>query len=107
MNDLVVLQSASYMAAAIGVFVAAIYYVMTLRITQRNMRMPLETRKLQFITNSAQHLLNEEGFKRYGELMNMEWRDYDDFERKYGSDFNMDNFAKRSTAWTTYSTFGA
>jgi hypothetical protein len=57
--DLIVLQSVSYVAAAIGVFVAAVYYVMTLRTTQRNMRMTLETRKLQIITNTAQNLLNE------------------------------------------------
>ena len=60
MVDLIVLQSVSYVAAAIGVFVAAVYYVMTLRTTQRNMRMTLETRKLQIITNTAQNLLNEE-----------------------------------------------
>ena len=59
MVDLIVLQSVSYVAAAIGVFVAAVYYVMTLRTTQRNMRMTLETRKLQIITNTAQNLLNE------------------------------------------------
>jgi hypothetical protein len=25
----------------------------------------------------------------------MEWKDYDDFEKKYGSNYNLDNFAKR------------
>ena len=25
----------------------------------------------------------------------MEWKDYDDFEKKYGSDYNLDNYAKR------------
>ena len=36
-----------------------------------------------------------ETYKKIIDLLNMEWEDYDDFERKYGSDNNPDNFAKR------------
>jgi hypothetical protein len=36
----------------------------------------------------------------------MEWKDYDDFEKKYGSDYNMDNVAKRMNVWKTYNTLG-
>jgi hypothetical protein len=38
MVDIVVLQSASYVAAAIGVCVAAIYYVMNLQMTRRKLK---------------------------------------------------------------------
>jgi hypothetical protein len=94
------------MAGALGVCVAAIYYVMTLRVTQRNLAVTLETRKLQFVLNTAQQLLSEEGFRRGGELLNMEWSDYDDFEKKYGSDFNLDNYAKRNSTNYTYNSLG-
>jgi hypothetical protein len=36
--DLAEIQAAYYMVAATGVLVAAVYYVMTLRTTQRNMK---------------------------------------------------------------------
>ena len=113
MVDLVVLQSVSYIAGATGVAIAAIFYVLNLRISQknqeisqRNMKTTLETRKLQFVTSITNQLLSEEGQKRFGELLNMEWRDYDDFEKKYGSDYNLDNYAKRMSVWNTYNTLG-
>jgi hypothetical protein len=39
--------------------------------------------------------------------MNMEWKDYDEFERKYGSDFNLDNYAKRTTTMIHYNMLGS
>ena len=106
MVDLSLLQSVSYIAGALGVCVAAIFYVLNLRISQRNMRQTLETRKLQFVTSITNELNSEEGQRRYCELMNIEWKDYDDFERKYGSDFNIDMAAKRFSVWYTYNTLG-
>jgi hypothetical protein len=113
MVDLSLLQSVSYIAGASGVCIAAIFYVLNLRISQknqeisqRNMRQTLETRKLQFVTSITSQLISEEGHRRYFELLNMEWKDYDDFERKYGSDYNLDNAAKRLNVWKTYNTIG-
>ncbi len=40
------------------------------------------------------------------ELLNMEWSDYDDFERKYGSDYNLDNVAKRHLFWIYFDALG-
>jgi len=113
MVDIALLQSVSYIAGASGVCIAAIFYVLNLRISQRNQELTLkaqqqtlETRKLQFVTNITNQLNSEEGHRRYIELMNMEWKDYDDFERKYGSDYNLDNYAKRMSVWQTYNTLG-
>ena len=106
MVDLVMLQSVSYIAGATGVAIAAIFYVLNLRISQRNMKQTLETRKLSFVTSITSQLLSEEGQRRYGELLNMEWTNYDDFEKKYGSDYNLDNYAKRMNVWKTYNTLG-
>ncbi len=108
------IQAAYYMVAATGVLVAAVFYILNLRVGKKNQELmlksqeqTLETRKLQFIQSTAQNLLNEEGSKRYCELMNMEWRDYDDFERKYGSDYNLDNYGKRTTTMMNYTMMGA
>ena len=106
MVDLVTLQTISYIAGAIGVCIGGLSFAFNMRASQRNMRQTLETRKLSFVTSLTNQLISEEGHRRYQELMNMEWRDYDDFERKYGSDYNVDNAAKRFSVWYTHNTLG-
>ena len=106
MVDLVTLQTISYIAGAIGVCIGGLSFAFNMRASQRNMKQTLETRKLSFVTSITNQLLSEEGQRRYGELLNMEWTDYDDFEKKYGSDYNLDNYAKRMNVWKFYNTLG-
>jgi len=98
MVDLALLQSVSYIAGASGVCIAAIFYVLNLRISQRNQRLTLETRKAQFYMQINQHLKSEESQRRFIDLMYMDCRDYDDFEHKYGSDDHPDLYSKRFSA---------
>ena len=98
MVDLSLLQSVSYIAGALGVCIAAIFYVLNLRISQRNMKQMLETRQAQFYTQIYSHLTSEDSQRRWVDAMNMEWRDYDDYERKYGSDEHPEMYARRSSA---------
>jgi hypothetical protein len=106
MVDLVMLQSVSYVAAAIGVCIAAFYYAMMLAEQRRNMKLTLETRKIGLMDSLVQSLLSEESWSKWFELMNMEWKDYDDFEKRYGSDFNLDNASKRMCLWSQYDAVG-
>jgi hypothetical protein len=99
MVDLVVLQSASYVAAAIGVCAAAVYYIMVLRATQQNMKITLETRQTQLYMQIYQQIADEKFGKNYVELLNMTWKDYDDFEKKYGSDEHPEKYALRWNLW--------
>jgi hypothetical protein len=98
MVDLALLQSVSYIAGALGVCVAAIFYVLNLRISQRNQRLTLETRQAQFYTQIYHQLTSEDSQRRWLDAMNMEWRDYDEYERKYGSDEHPEMYAKRYAA---------
>ena len=99
MVDLALLQSVSYIAGALGVCVAAFYYVF-------NMREQSKTRRITQTNNLMQTLLTVESNKIGGELLYMKWENYDDFEKKYGSDVNMDNWAKRVSLFYTYDTLG-
>lgn len=101
------IQTAYYMVAATGVLIAAAYYIANIRATQRNLKLTLETRKLQLLTSFSQRLFDYEGSKRYVELMNMNWRDWDDYEKKYGSDFNLDNAANRTSTFLAYDLLGS
>ena len=50
--------------------------------------------------------MNVEAHQIWHELQYMSWDDYDDFETKYGSDNNPDNFAKRSYFWYMFENIG-
>jgi hypothetical protein len=97
--DVNLLQSLSYVAAALGVCVASFYYAMNLRETTRNRRVTLTTSLLQNFTS-------EEGSKRWMEIMQMEWKDMEDFDRKYDSSVNIDNYAKRNAIFNTMDVLG-
>ena len=47
MVDLAEIQAAYYMVAATGVLVAAGYYILNMRASQRNMQLTLEARQTQ------------------------------------------------------------
>jgi hypothetical protein len=99
MVDLALLQSVSYMAGALGVCVAAFYYIMTLRASERS-------RRIQLVSQMSNDLINVEGYGKFFDLLNMEWRDYDDFEKKYGSDFNVHAASQRISVWQTFNKLG-
>ena len=88
-----------------GLLVGIFYYIMTLRNQQKNQRAAEESRQLQFMMQYAS-LTGYEGYKLSIELLNMKWTDYNDFEMKYGSDNNTDNYAKRQTLWSAYNMMG-
>ena len=96
---MVYVQTVGLVVTAVSVSVAALYYILTLRETNRK-------RRVDFSINLNNFLNSEEAMLRFRELMNMEYSDYSDFEHKYGSDTNPDNFAKRQAAWWNYNTLG-
>jgi len=88
-----------------GVIAGFSYYVLTVRANQKNQRQAEQNRQLQTL-NQMLRMGNEEGSKRLIELLNIKWDDYYDFEKKYGSDFNPDNYAKRTVSWNGYNYIG-
>jgi hypothetical protein len=99
MVDLAEIQTVYYMVAATGVLVAAVFYVLNMRETTRN-------RKVALTSNLLQAMFSEEGLRRFISLMNMEWSDFEDFEKKYDSKVNEENYAKRTAFVTTVNYIG-
>jgi hypothetical protein len=87
------------MVAATGVLVAAVFYIINLRETTKN-------RKLTFTTNVMQNLQSKEANRRFIDLMNMDWKDFDDFKKKYDSRVNPENFADRASWMCTLDLLG-
>ena len=99
MVDVGLLQSLSYIAAAVGVCMAAVYYAMTLR--NQN-----QTRQAQLFIQLSEQFWNKEALEDNWKLLEMEWKDLDDFYRKYDSSVNVKNFAMRWHLWYSMDTAG-
>jgi hypothetical protein len=81
--DIALLQSVSYIAGALGVCVAAIYYVLNLRAT-------LQTRQIQLFMQIFQRFQEPDFANQWNILMNREWKDFDDYWNKYGGNQSSD-----------------
>ena len=87
MVDQVLLQSVSYVAAAIGVCLAAVYYIVTVRNNNR-------TRQAQLFMQIYDHFREPEFMKTFSDIMDWQWSDYEDFEKKYGRKTNPEAWYK-------------
>jgi hypothetical protein len=107
MVDLALLQSVSYIAGALGVCVAAVYYVMTLKTQQANVKETANNRRAMFSSNVMEYASSEEWSMRWIELMSMQWSDFEDFKKKYDSAAEPKLFAKRSSVFFRYDLLGS
>ena len=92
--------------AIFGVLAGFSYYVLTVRANQRTMKQTLETRQISLIDNIVTRSMGEQGFRNMFELLRYEWEDFEDFERKYGSENNVEATAKRFAVWQDYNLIG-
>jgi hypothetical protein len=104
--DLSEIQAAYYMVAATGVLVAAVFYILNLRVQQENMRETTKNRKASFTTDLMSNFTTKEGIRDWYELMSMQWVDFDDFSRKYDSRVNPENYIKREHFWSYCDSIG-
>ncbi len=107
MVDLSLLQSVSYIAGAIGVCVAAVYYVLNLRITQRNQELSLksqhqadETRQAQLFMPIYSTFYSEWWHRARMSFWDAKFDGYDDYVAKYGPQANPDEYILHSRVET-------
>ena len=70
------------------------------------MKLTLETRRISLIDSITVRTINEDGMKNYIELLRYDWKDFEDFEKKYGSEDNVEAAARRYAIWTSYNSIG-
>ena len=83
----------------VALIVGISYYILTLRNQNR-------ARQVQTFLSLYSTISTYEHGQNVNELMDMEWKDYDDFERKYGSEVNPRNRALRYTYWYLFDGIG-
>jgi hypothetical protein len=87
------------LVAIFGVIAGFSYYVMTVRNASK-------ARKTQLVSRLREELMTVEGGLIRMELLEMEWTDFDDFDAKYDSTVNPENYAKRFLWWGIYQEVG-
>jgi hypothetical protein len=80
-------EISSFVAAA-GVLVAAIYYII-------NLRHNMKAREMEICRLVSSDYTSEQSIQRWATMMNMEWKDFKDFMKRY-SRLNPEMFSK----WT-------
>ncbi|MCK4583017.1 hypothetical protein KAU18_06850 [Candidatus Bathyarchaeota archaeon] len=96
---MVTLDQIIYVLPLLGIMVSILYYAMVLRNSNR-------TRAAQLFMSLHSEMSSMESMARLLDTMYMEWEDYADFERKYGSDNNPKAYLNRVTLWNAYNNYG-
>ena len=95
---MVTLETVLNVIPVVSLVIVGAYYSLQIRNQNR-------TRTIQLLMQLSQ-TRTVEYTKIALELLNMEWEDYDDFERKYGSDVDPDNYGKRMSSLYRFNTMG-
>ena len=86
-------QTVSIVFAGLSIGIAAIYYTLTLRNSQRAQRLQLETRQAQLFAQINDMTTTPQYLDDLKEVLSWTWDDFDDFLEKYGEE-NPDNWYK-------------
>jgi hypothetical protein len=89
----------SAVVAAVGVLVGVAYYILDLRHNTKAKEMEL-SRMIISDFNS------EQGAQRWATIMNLEWKDYDDFMKKYSSRSNPEMFSTWASQFAAWDNIG-
>jgi hypothetical protein len=87
-------QTISVVFAGLSIGIAAIYYTLTLRNSQRAQQLQMETRQVQMFSQLFGMMSDMEFAKGWAEFNYLwEYEDYDDWWKKYGPNENPKAFA--------------
>jgi hypothetical protein len=121
MAEQITFQTIFQFLQTVGILVGVYYYIMTIRTNQRNQEIALrnqeltlktqeqalETRQAQLFMQVFSQLSSTEKWREYLEILELEWDDYIDFQKKYGVlSGNLDTYAMITSLWWAYTTVG-
>ena len=89
-----------------SLMIGVIYYIFSMRNSQRTQQIALETRQAQLLMQIYQRMNTPELWSDYAEILSYEWDSYEDFELKYGSGDHPDLFGKRASIWRIFDGVG-
>lgn len=103
MVELELLQTASYLIAALSFAITCTYYIMNLKNTQKSLKLAQESRQIQLLFDYGESI--EETYrniKQHSEMANATWDGFDDYRDKFWYDQNPELFVYRSIKFQKY-----
>lgn len=98
-------QTIGVLVTAVSVSVAAIYYIMTLRVQQANMKTTLDTRQAQLLMQIYDRVSNRDFTRDWAEINYFwKWNDNNEYWKKYGT--NLEEYPKFQNIASTYEGIG-
>ncbi len=94
------------LVAIFGVIAGFTYYVLAVRNTQKNQELQLETRQAQLFMQIFARQYDVEQRKSIYLVRNLEYKDLDDFNEKYGPENNPDTFFRFNSLATYFEGVG-
>lgn len=101
------------LVAIFGVIAGFSYYVLTVRANQKNQKLNLQSQEQATKARMAQIIMqlerwqsSKEAWRDHLEWSNLKWENYSDFEDKYGSDVNPENYFLRQIKIGYYQRLG-
>jgi hypothetical protein len=86
MVDLALIETVSYIVGALGVFIAAVFYVLNLRISQRNQKLTLDLRKGDLIQKYSSQMSTRDIQAAYHDVVwAQDFSNYREWTEKYGT----------------------
>jgi hypothetical protein len=101
-----IVQTLGVLGTLIAATIAVRSYVYSNKRAQETRDRELETRRNQFLMQVNESMTNVGFWRDVIDLMNMEWTDIDDFERKWGTGGNPEAAAKRLSVWWRFNYVG-
>ena len=93
MVDLVLIETMSYIAGALGVCVASIFYILNLRMSQRNMKLTLDLRKGDLIQKYSSQISTRDIQAAYHDVVwAQDFSNYREWTKKYGPHHNAEAY---------------
>jgi len=89
----------SAVVAAAGVLIGVVYYIISLRYD-------MKTRETEISRMFTSEYVSDQGLQRYATVMTLEWKDHDDFMKKYGYS-NPEMFGKWVSQFFAYESMGS
>jgi hypothetical protein len=84
----------------LGLIVSILYYTFTLQNSNKTQRMQLENRQVQLFWNIYKEQQQPDYEARMHYVINLEYNDFEDFQKKYGRDNNPEGWSKISSFLT-------
>jgi len=100
-------QTISIMFAGVSIGIAALYYTLTLRNTQKNLQQQLETRQAQMFMQLYDRFNQKDHQRTWTEtIWGMQWDDYHDWYQKYGPETNPDGWTSMQSVHAFFEGIG-